>query len=68
MRTLRSDRVGVVLRSDDTLAGRGSLRLADLADRPWFQLPDGTDPLWRDYWNGAARQSANDPPALWYAP
>ncbi len=53
MRMLRSDRVGVVLRTDDPLAGRRSLRLADLADRPWFQLPDGTDPIWRDYWNGA---------------
>jgi hypothetical protein len=53
MRVLRSDRVGAVLRTDDPLAGRGSLRLADLADRPWFQLPDGTDPIWREYWNGA---------------
>ncbi|MEU0571721.1 LysR substrate-binding domain-containing protein [Nonomuraea sp. NPDC005983] len=53
MRMLRSDQVGVVLRTDDPLAGRGPLRLADLADRPWFQLPDGTDPIWRAYWNGA---------------
>jgi DNA-binding transcriptional LysR family regulator len=53
MRVLRSDPIGVVLRADDPLAGRGPLRLADLADRPWFQLPDGTDPIWRDYWNGA---------------
>lgn len=53
LRTLRSDQVGVVLRSGDPLAGRGPLRLADLAGRPWFQLPDGTDPLWREYWNGA---------------
>jgi DNA-binding transcriptional LysR family regulator len=49
----RSDRVGDVLRTDDPLAGRASLLLADLADRPWFQLPDGTDPIRRDYWNGA---------------
>jgi DNA-binding transcriptional LysR family regulator len=53
MRTLRSDQVGAVLRTDDPLAGRGPLRLADLADRRWFQLPDGTDPIWRAYWNGA---------------
>ncbi len=53
IRTLRSDPVGVVLRADDPLAGRGPLRLADLADRAWFQLPDGTDPIWREYWNGA---------------
>jgi DNA-binding transcriptional LysR family regulator len=53
IRMLRSDQVGAVLRTDDPLAGRGPLRLADFAGRPWFQLPDGTDPIWRDYWNGA---------------
>ncbi|MGH8877376.1 MAG: LysR substrate-binding domain-containing protein [Stackebrandtia sp.] len=54
MRRLRSDKVGAVLRSDDPLADRGPLSLIDLADRPWFQLPEGTDPIWREYWNGAA--------------
>ncbi len=44
---LRSDPVGVVLR-----AGRDILHLRDLADRRWFQLPEGTDPVWRAYWNG----------------
>ncbi len=53
MRVLRSEPVGAVLRTSDPLAGRGRLGLADLADRPWFQLPDGTDPIWRAYWNGA---------------
>jgi DNA-binding transcriptional LysR family regulator len=53
LRTLRCDQVGAVLRTNDPLAGRGPLRLADLADRPWFQLPEGTDPIWRAYWNGA---------------
>jgi DNA-binding transcriptional LysR family regulator len=53
MRVLRSDPIGVVLRADDPLAGRETLSLADLADRPWFQLPDGTDLVWRAYWNGA---------------
>jgi hypothetical protein len=24
-----------------------------LAGRRWFQMPDGTDPVWRAYWNGA---------------
>jgi DNA-binding transcriptional LysR family regulator len=47
---LRSDPVGVVLRTDDPLADRESLTLADLADRPWFRLPEGTDPIWRAYW------------------
>jgi DNA-binding transcriptional LysR family regulator len=49
---LRSDPVGAVLRADDPLAGRDLLHIRDLADRQWFQLPDGTDPIWRAYWNG----------------
>ncbi|WP_199440937.1 LysR family transcriptional regulator [Umezawaea beigongshangensis] len=48
---LRSDPVGVVLRADDPLAGRDRLRTGELADRPWFRLPEGTDPVWRAYWN-----------------
>ncbi len=51
-RVLRSDPVGVVLRADDPLAGRDILLLGDLGGRPWFQLPEGTDPLWRAYWSG----------------
>ncbi|MFD8206998.1 LysR substrate-binding domain-containing protein [Streptomyces sp. NPDC059695] len=49
---LRTDPVGAVLRADDPLACRKNLRLADLAGRPWFQFPDGTDRLWWSYWNG----------------
>jgi DNA-binding transcriptional LysR family regulator len=49
---LRTDPVGVVLRTDDPLADRVSLKLNDLADRRWFQLPDGIDPVWRAYWHG----------------
>ncbi|WP_131736850.1 LysR family transcriptional regulator [Actinomadura roseirufa] len=52
VRVLRSDPVGAVLRADDPLTGRGHLRLDDLADRPWFQFPEGTDPLWRAFWTG----------------
>ncbi|MEU4194172.1 LysR family transcriptional regulator [Kribbella sp. NPDC026611] len=48
---LRADPVGAVLRADDPLADRTELKVADLADRRWFQFPDGTDPLWQDYWN-----------------
>jgi len=40
------------LRADDPLARRDRLKLADLADRRWFQFPDGTDPIWHSYWNG----------------
>jgi DNA-binding transcriptional LysR family regulator len=52
-RVLRSDPVGVVLRTSDPLASRATLSLGDLDDRQWCQLPDGTDPRWRAYWNGA---------------
>lgn len=51
---LRTDPVAAVLRTDDPLADRDSLTLADLADRPWFRLPDGSDPVWRAYWNRSA--------------
>jgi DNA-binding transcriptional LysR family regulator len=51
-RTLRSDVMGVVLRADDPLASSDTLHLHDLNSRPWFQLPEGTDPLWRAYWSG----------------
>lgn len=49
---LRSDPIGVVLRTDDRLAGRATLGLADLDERRWFQLPGRTDPTCRAYWNG----------------
>ncbi|GAA2024029.1 LysR substrate-binding domain-containing protein [Catenulispora yoronensis] len=50
-RLIRSEPVGVVLRSDDPLAGRAELRAADLADRRWFRFPEGTDALWSSYWS-----------------
>ncbi|WP_406118782.1 LysR substrate-binding domain-containing protein [Streptomyces sp. NBC_00989] len=53
-RPLLSERVGVVLRTDDPLARRDGLRLADLAERRWFRFPDGTDPVWEAYWTGSA--------------
>ncbi|GAA1339240.1 LysR substrate-binding domain-containing protein [Streptomyces sanglieri] len=52
VRALRTDPVGVVLRTDDPLARHDRLRLAELSDRRWFQFPQGTDPIWRSYWNG----------------
>ncbi|MEJ8654348.1 LysR substrate-binding domain-containing protein [Streptomyces sp. MS1.AVA.3] len=52
VRELRTDPVGAVLRADDPLARRDHLKLADLADRRWFQFPQGTDPIWQSYWNG----------------
>jgi DNA-binding transcriptional LysR family regulator len=52
VRELRADPVGAVLRADDPLARRDGLKLAELAERRWFQFPDGTDPVWQSYWNG----------------
>ncbi|GAB3936633.1 LysR substrate-binding domain-containing protein [Kribbella albertanoniae] len=49
---LRADPLGAVLRTDDPLATRDRLTLADLADRAWFQFPPGTDALWQSFWNG----------------
>ncbi len=49
---LREDPIGAVLRADDPLALEASLTTADLDDRPWFQFPEGTDEIWRTYWNG----------------
>lgn len=51
-RVLRSVPVGVVLRDDDPLADRASVSAAELAGRRWVRLPDGTDPVWADYWTG----------------
>ncbi|WP_232733704.1 LysR family transcriptional regulator [Kitasatospora sp. CB02891] len=52
VRTLRTDPVGVLLRTDDPLARRGGLRLAELAGRRWFRFPEGADPAWQSYWGG----------------
>ncbi|MEV6240422.1 LysR family transcriptional regulator [Lentzea sp. NPDC051838] len=49
---LKEDPVGAVLRADDPLATRTSLTTADLDDRTWFQFPEGTDEIWRSFWNG----------------
>ncbi|OAR21971.1 LysR family transcriptional regulator [Streptomyces sp. ERV7] len=52
VRELRADPVGALLRTDDPLARRDRLALADLADRRWFVFPQGTDPVWQSYWHG----------------
>ncbi|MFB4300815.1 LysR family transcriptional regulator [Actinomadura sp. NTSP31] len=61
---LRADPVGVVLRTDDPLAGRAAVRLDDLAGRRWFRFPDGTDPVWSAYWTGPAAGPAADRPVV----
>ncbi|AXB47971.1 LysR family transcriptional regulator [Amycolatopsis albispora] len=50
--TLREEPVSVLLRADDPLATRESLRLRELDDRPWFRLDGVTDPVWAAYWSG----------------
>ncbi|MFJ2770888.1 LysR family transcriptional regulator [Streptomyces sp. NPDC087300] len=52
VRELRADPVGALLRDDDPLADRETLRLPDLSGRRWFVFPAGTDPAWQSYWNG----------------
>ncbi|MDF0528868.1 LysR family transcriptional regulator [Tsukamurella sp. 8F] len=49
---LRTEPVGALLRTDDPLARRRRLTLADLSRRRWFRFPEGTDPLWQSYWHG----------------
>ncbi|QNE21797.1 LysR family transcriptional regulator [Kribbella qitaiheensis] len=56
---LRSDPIGVILRADDPLAQYEALRLTDLADRTWCQLPEGTDARWRAYWNGGSERDGS---------
>ncbi|MFD7663795.1 LysR substrate-binding domain-containing protein [Streptomyces sp. NPDC059788] len=63
-RVLRPDPVGVVLRADDPLAGRGGLRLDDLADRRWFRFPDGTDPVWAAFWSRPPHAARRDGPVV----
>jgi DNA-binding transcriptional LysR family regulator len=53
-RVLRYEPVGAILRADDPLAGRESLRVGELEDRSWFRFPEGTDPVWRAFWNATA--------------
>lgn len=60
-RVLRSDPVGVILRTDDPLALRDSLLFAEVAGRRWFRFPDTTDPAWCDYWRAGSSQGTEGP-------
>jgi hypothetical protein len=40
----------MVVREDDPLATRKTVRVADLPHRRWIRLPPGTDPTWCAYW------------------
>jgi DNA-binding transcriptional LysR family regulator len=41
------------LSAGDPLTRRPGVRLAELAARPWIQLPESSDPAWRRFWLGA---------------
>ncbi|MFJ6660177.1 LysR family transcriptional regulator [Streptomyces sp. NPDC091377] len=56
VREVGADPVGALLRADDLLADRASLRLAELADRRWFRFPQDTDRLWQSYWHGGTHR------------
>ncbi|MFI6041704.1 LysR substrate-binding domain-containing protein [Nocardia sp. NPDC051321] len=54
---LHAEPIGIVVRADDPLAGKPAVRLADLRERRWVQLPPDTDQMWRAYWTGAPADS-----------
>lgn len=58
---LRSDPIGVVMHDDDPLARREAVAVAELTDRRWVRLPDGTDATFRAYWTVRWPQSADLP-------
>lgn len=62
-RVLRREPVGVVLRSDDRLAHREALSLAEISDRRCFRFPETADPRWRAYWR-ATGSSTDDGPVV----
>ena len=63
-RVLRADPVGVVVPAEDPLAGRDSVGPGDLAGRRWVRLPDGTDAVWRAYWQGGTDSDGTEAPPV----
>lgn len=59
---LHAEPVGLVVRDDDPLAGRPSVRLADLPGRRWVRLPPDVDRVWSAYWTGPAAPGGDDAP------
>ncbi|GHC59334.1 LysR substrate-binding domain-containing protein [Streptomyces cinnamoneus] len=60
VRLLGEEPVVAAVPADDPLAARPRLRVAELAGRPRFRLPPGTDARWRAYWL-AAEEDAPGP-------
>ncbi|MEU6237061.1 LysR substrate-binding domain-containing protein [Kitasatospora sp. NPDC047058] len=59
VRPLGTEPVVAVLPADDPLAGRPRLHVGELAGRPRFRLPAGTDARWRAYWLAASPGDAS---------
>ncbi|WP_354637561.1 LysR family transcriptional regulator [Kitasatospora camelliae] len=57
VRVLGAEPVVAVLPADDPLAARESLPVTELAGRPRFRLPPGTDERWRAYWLAAGEDA-----------
>jgi DNA-binding transcriptional LysR family regulator len=55
---LASQPLGLVVRTDDPLAERAEVSIAELTDRRWVRLPEDTDPVWAAYWTGPAATDA----------
>ncbi|MEV7179836.1 LysR family transcriptional regulator [Kitasatospora sp. NPDC093679] len=57
IRPLGVEQVVAAVPADDPLAARGRLHVGELAGRPRFRLPPGTDARWRAYWLAAEDDS-----------
>lgn len=62
VRQLGEEPVVAAVPTDDPLATLPSLRVTELADRPRFRLPTGTDARWRAYWLAAEKDAPEDAP------
>ncbi|WP_404953351.1 LysR family transcriptional regulator [Streptomyces sp. 147326] len=57
VRPLGEEQVVAAVPAEDPLAARARVRVAELAGRPRFRLPRGTDARWRGYWFAAAEDA-----------
>ncbi|MCF3103218.1 LysR family transcriptional regulator [Streptomyces roseoverticillatus] len=57
IRPLGEEPVVAAVPADDPFATRPRLHVTELADRPHFRLPPGTDAQWRAYWLATAEDA-----------